>query len=97
MKRNRYTDVLPFDGSRVQLEGLDCDYINASVLTSRWGLGVVFRAERFPSAMQQLGPSHAQHKVRVALAQQICWCKAHITAAQSFTPRPGQQDFSNGC
>lgn len=35
MKRNRYTDVLPFDESRVLLEGLDCDYINASILTSR--------------------------------------------------------------
>ena len=63
MKRNRYTDVLPFDESRVLLEGLDCDYINASVLTSRWGLSVPFKAKHSLPAMQQLGSSHARHKI----------------------------------
>lgn len=36
-KKNRYVNVLPFDGNRVVLAGRQSDYINASLLASKLG------------------------------------------------------------
>ena len=85
MKRNRYTDVLPFDESRVLLEGLDCDYINASVLTSRWGLGmVVAKYSVFPLPCSSWVQVMHSITVEVCAGSALNWCKVH-TAVQLDT------------